>query len=284
MMKRVFLFVLATILVLSLTACGKSDEKQAQNEIYEHMKEEAAQDGVDLDALIASEQAASETRHEEYLEKQAQAQDLQTQADPILAEIETAYSAYRDATTSSDMISAGKAFNALYAEYMALAGEDYSSLQRLYRQLDQRIGRRADLVECIYMIKAAYTDFADKEAFQEAWCYYNPEENNAYIALLGIDESTNVIDDIQILKTDGSVCKIDLSNIVTDSTAYVSPVGIAGENFLMYTIDNADYLYFEFPLDGTVATGIKSESSSVTYESFWFNNMEEFNSAEKRIH
>lgn len=58
MMKRVFAFVLVMILLLSLAACGKSEEEQAQNEIYEHMKEEAAEDGVDLDALIASEQAA----------------------------------------------------------------------------------------------------------------------------------------------------------------------------------------------------------------------------------
>ena len=39
MMKRVFAFVLVMILLLSLTACGKSEEEQAQNEIYEHMKE-----------------------------------------------------------------------------------------------------------------------------------------------------------------------------------------------------------------------------------------------------
>lgn len=88
MMKRIFALVLAMILLLSLAACGKSEEEQAQNEIYEHMKEEAAEDGVDLDALIASEQAAYEERHEEYLEEREEAQDFQTKVDPLLNEIE----------------------------------------------------------------------------------------------------------------------------------------------------------------------------------------------------
>ena len=283
-MKRVFAFVLVMIMLLSLAACGKSGEEQAKNEIYEHMKEEAAQDGIDLDALIASEQAAYEEHHQEFLEEQAQAQDFQTaKIDPLLDELEAAYGAYRAATTSADIISAGKAFKELYAEYVALAEEGPSSLQGLLKQLERRIGRRVDLAECIYMIKAAYADFADKEAFREAWCHYNLEENNAYITLVGIDETNYVIDDIQILKTDGSVCKIDLSDIVTESTSYIYPMGIVGENFMLYTIDNADYLYFEFPLSGTIATGTKSESASVTYDQFWFDSMEEFIRAEKRV-
>lgn len=284
MMKRAFVFVLAMILLFSLAACGKSEEEQAQNEIYEHMKEEAAQDGIDLDALLASEQAAYEERHQEFLEEQAQAQDFQAaRVAPLLDELEAAYGAYWAATTSADMISTGKAFKNLYAEYVALEEEGPSSLQGLLTQLERRIGRRVDLAECIYMIKAAYADFADKEAFHEAWCHYNLEENNAYIALIGIDETSYVIDDIQILKTDGSICKIDLSDIVTESTSYIQPMGIVGENFMLYTIDNADYLYFEFPIDGAVATGTKSESAPVTYKQFWFDSMEEFVLAEKRV-
>lgn len=282
-MKRVFVFVLAMIMVLSQAACGKSEEEQARNEIYEHMKAEAAADGVDLDALIASEQAAYEERHQEFLEEQAQAQDFQARVAPLLDGLEVAYNAYREATTSAEMISTGKAFKDLYAEYVALAEEGPSSLSAMLTQLESRIGRRMDLAECIYMIKAAYADFADKEAFHEAWCNYNVEENNAYIALVGIDEATYVIDDIQILKTDGSVCKIDLSSVVTESTSLIQPVGIVGENFMLYTVDNADYLYFEFPLDGSVATGIRSESASVTYDQFWFDSMEEFIRAEKYV-
>ena len=83
-MKRVLVFILAMILLLSLAACGKSEEEYAQNEIYEHMKEEAAEDGVDLDALIFSEQAAYEERHEEYLEEREEAQDFQTKVDPLI--------------------------------------------------------------------------------------------------------------------------------------------------------------------------------------------------------
>ena len=285
MMKRVFAFVLVMILLLSLTACGKSEEEQAQNEIYEHMKEEAAEDGVDLDALIASEQAAYEERHEEYLEEREEAQDFQTKVDPLLNEIETAYAAYKAATSSADIISTAEAFNDLYNEYMALAEQAPDSVQDMVTQLDHRIRRRADIAECIYMIKAAYADFADKESFYEAWCYYSLEENNAYIALIGIDETTYVIDDIQILKTDGTICKIDLSSVVTDTTSYISPMGVVDGLFLLNTVDNADYLYFAFDLNGSTATGTKSDLTAGTYSEWWFNNnMESFNMEEMGVY
>ncbi len=264
-MKKIIVFVLAMVMLLSLAACGKSQEEKAQNEIYEHLKQEAAEDGVDLDALIASEQAASEKRFEESQEKREQRQAFQSKVDPLLNELETVYNAYKAATDSKEIIATAKAFNALYRQYMALQEEAPDSAQNLVTQLNRRIRRGTEIAECIYMIKAAYADFADKESFYEAWCYYDLEENNAYIALIGEG-------DIQILKTDGTLCKIELSSVVTDSTAFVSPIGVTDSSFLLYTIDNADYLYFFFSLDGTTATGNKTTVNTSEYSQWWFNN------------
>lgn len=103
--------------------------------------------------------------------------------------------------------------------------------------------------------------------------------------MIGIDETTYVIDDIQILKTDGTICKIDLSSVVTDTTSYISPMGVVDGLFLLNTVDNADYLYFAFDLNGSTATGTKSDLTAGTYSEWWFNNnMESFNMEEMGVY
>lgn len=95
----------------------------------------------------------------------------------------------------------------------------------------------------------------------------------------------DVIDDIQILKTDGTICKIDLSSVVTDTTSYISPMGVVDGLFLLNTVDNADYLYFAFDLNGSTATGTKSDLTAGTYSEWWFNNnMESFNMEEMGVY
>lgn len=268
-MKRIIVFVLAVSLMFFLSACDHSCKSQARNEIYEHMKLEAAADGVDLDALIASEQAAYEERHEEYLDERAKTQAFLQKIEPLLDEIETAFTAYKAARHSAEIISTAESYNNLYREYMSLSEQEPDFTTTLYSQLNRRIRRTASIPECIYLIKAAYADFADKESYLENWCYYNLEENNAYIALRSQT-------DFLILKMDGSLCRIDLSTVITESTSYIQPLGVANSHLLLYTIDNADYLYFEFPLHGTTAAGIRSSRNSTEYTEWWFDSFESF--------
>ena len=55
--------------------------------------------------------------------------------------------------------------------------------------------------------------------------------------------------------------------------------------FLLNTIDNADYLYFAFDLNGSTATGTKSDLTAGTYSEWWFNNnMESFNMEEMGVY
>lgn len=279
-MKKTLSMLCALLLLLPMTACGQSEEEQAQNEIYNHLKEEAAADGVDLDALIASEQAAYEERHEEYLDERAQAQEFQVEIGPMLDKLETAYNAYKAAVTSAEIISTAENFNTLYNEYMDFAKSAPDSAMDPITQMDQRISRRAAIAECIYKIKAVYADYTDKGSFNEAWCYYNLAENHAYIALIGLDETTGMMDDIQVLKTDGSICEIDLSSVVTDTTSVIGTLGVHNDSLLLYTIANADYYYFEFPLAGSTATGTESSLTASTSSEWWFTDMESFISEE----
>lgn len=217
------------------------------------------------------------------VENLAPVQNSKATVDALLDAMEAAYTAYREATASADIISTAKVFNGLYREYLALAEDKPSSLGSMLTKLNRRIGRKTEIPECIYLIKAAYAGFADKASFAEAWCYYDLEENNAYIALIGIDEATYIADDIRILKTDGSVCRIDLSSVVTDRTSYVQPYGMSKELFLLNIADNADYLYFTFRLDSATATGARVSEAAGTYRQFWFTDMESFLMEEKRI-
>ena len=53
-----------TMSIGALVGCGKSEEKAA-DEIADHVREEAAADGVDIDKMIAGEQAGYEERQAE---------------------------------------------------------------------------------------------------------------------------------------------------------------------------------------------------------------------------
>ena len=280
-MKKIFALIVASTLLLSLAACGMSEAQRARNEIYSHLKAEAALDGVDLDALIASEQAAYEQRHEEFAQQQAQAQDRQAQAAPLLEGLETAYNTYKTATAGTDIRAAGERFNALFAEYMALA-QDYASDQSLRRQLEQRTRRRTELPACVYRIKAAYADFTEKNAFHEAWCYFSLEADTAYVTLVGIDENTGLINDLRVLREDGTVCTLELGSVVTANTSYIQPQGMVDGQLLLNTIANADFHYYTFPLEGATAVGTEIEDGANNWSQFWFNNnLESFNTEEK---
>ena len=55
-MKKILVMVLVGIIGMSaLAGCGKSEEEKAMDEVAEHLRDEAAADGVDLDKMVEEE-------------------------------------------------------------------------------------------------------------------------------------------------------------------------------------------------------------------------------------
>ena len=95
-------------------------------------------------------------------------------------------------------------------------------------------------MESVYEVKAAYLEFAGRDQYNEGWIYYSDEVNSAYIVLAGRDEATYLINEMVILKSDGSICKLDLASVMTKTTSMVEPLNFTGDAYLLFTVDNAD--------------------------------------------
>ena len=283
-MKKFLVMILVAFMAMSvLTGCGKSEEEKAMDEMASHMIDEAAADGVDLEEMLEEEYEAYEERHEQNLKEMEERKEAALAKEEAAKKPLAAFEAYMNATTSKEIIANAKEYNNAYDEYLKLANGDPVQEGNFLTYLgNKNINyKRTKIAESVYEVKAAYVDFAEKDKYEEARFYYNTEEDLAYIALTGIDTNTGAIDEILVLNRDGSTCKIDLSSITTNTTSYLMPLGFVGDKYIINTVDNADYKYWEFNVSENTAKGVSTSTSTVTTNEHWFlNTLEELNYGE----
>lgn len=158
-MKKMYkILVLCLVLALSvslLTGCGKSKEEKAYEEIANHMREEAAADGIDLDKELANAQAGYEKRNEEYIATQKSASEIKDHYDPLIRETKEKFVS---ATTKSDIEKYANEANELITERCeALAA----------------IGKNGNLNHRCYSDEAIYLKTLYHEEFQSHTEYGN---------------------------------------------------------------------------------------------------------------
>ena len=283
-MKKLLVMILLGVMTMSvLTGCGKSEEEKAQEEIASHIKDEAAEDGVDLEKMLEEEYEAYEERHEENMKEIEEHNDFAALMQEEVKKPVSAWEAYMASTTSKDIIANAKAYNKAYDEYLKLADGEQTNESSLLSYLERMNPnyKRTKINESVYEIKAAYVDFKDKDKYSEAWFYYNTEEDTAHIVFQGIDEATYTVNEIVVLNGDGSTCKIDLSSVTTSTTSLIQSLGFIGDTYYIQTVDNAEYKYWEFDVTGKTAKGVSTSTNTVTSNEHWFmNTLEELNMGE----
>lgn len=282
-MKKLFVMVLAGIMAMSvLTGCGKSEEEKAMDEMASHILEEAAADGVDLEKVLEEEYKAYEERHEQNMKELEAKKEFALEKEEAVKEPVSAYQAYMSSTTSQDIIANAEKYNKAYDKYLELADGDQETVNQLVNYLaNQNNQKRTKINESVYHLKAAYVDFNEKDKYSEAWFYYNTEEDIAHIVFQGIDTETYMVNEFLVLNSDGSTCEIDLSSIMTDTTALVQSLGFVGNTYYIFTVDNAEYKYWEFDVSGATASGVSTSTSTVTSLEHWFmNTLDELNYGE----
>lgn len=123
----------------------------------------------------------------------------------------------------------------------------------------------------ISRLKEVYAKMYTEE-YSEAYCYYNVEESNAYIVLLQRGAITGIVENILVLRKDGTTNQFSLSGYISTGTQDISVRGISnGEikiavnnqdatNVYTFAIEDAvegedkykGSLYSNFPFDNTV--------------------------------
>ena len=282
-MKKLFVMILAGVMAMSvLTGCGKTEEEKAMDEMASHILEEADADGVDLEKVLEEEYKAYEERHEQNMKELEEKKEFALKKEEAVKEPVSAYQAYMNSTTSQDIIANAEKYNEAYDKYLELADGDQETVNQLVNYLEgQNNLKRTKINESVYRLKAAYVDFNEKDKYSEAWFYYNTDEDTAHIVFQGMDSETYMVNEILVLNGDGTTCEIDLSSVMTDTTSLVQSLGFVGNTYYIFTVDNADYKYWEFDVSGATASGVSTSNSTVTSNEHWFmNTLEELNYGE----
>lgn len=274
-MKKLLVMVLLGVTTMGiLTGCGKSEEEKAVGKMQAQIMKEAKKDSEEIEKFMEQHyeayEKAGEERQKALEEHNAFAEKMQK---GVKKPIE-AYEAYMDATIAKEVIATAKAYNQAYNEYLKLADGDAEQEKSLVNYLGRQNPhhKRTPIMESVYEVKAAYLEFAGRDQYNEGWIYYSDEVNSAYIVLAGRDEATYLINEMVILKSDGSICKLDLASVMTKTTSMVEPLNFTGDAYLLFTVDNADYKYWQFDATGKTAKGVATDVTEGTYEYGWFDN------------
>ena len=199
-MKKAIALILTGIMCLSvLTGCGskKSEEQQAREEIQQHLEEEAAADGVDLQGMVEQEAADSlartESREQERAEREEARQNADEQYDAL---IEREFEALLAATTYNDTIAHAEAVNNYWAEKnAALGGKEQDATH---------------LAEKYYKAKALYVGVNDRGNYDSVYWYVDKnDETKVMLLLFNADEGSNKTD-CMFVRPDGGTCKLNL--------------------------------------------------------------------------
>lgn len=249
-----------------MTGCGKSDEQKAQEEIAQHLREEAAADGVDLDKEVADEMAAYEEKHEAFEADQAQkASSKEEIEEKYFDYLDEAFYQYENAESSPYIEDNAHIYNDLYAEMIAEC--ESAGITLSYKH--------SPAYRDEYLAKTAFCDVAKVKANSdtEMWVYSNrhqlsgedsknPENYNSVMCLVDHDSNGN-ISKVTIVKNGTNVVELNVADygIVAPFEVYeVNETGI-----IFNAMANGDYFRYQFDFSGNCQL-VKDSNTSDYFE------------------
>lgn len=280
-MKKILAMVLVGIIGISVfTGCGKSEEEKAMDEIADHLRDEAAADGVDIDKMVEEEaekyNAELETGNKAIANENEFKESLKNNEMVPLKEQDEIY---RNATDSATAKKAAEEFNKAYDKYLEAAiGEylvdEYAASEQL-RQNDIRVTKITDkeLQTRVNYLENCYGKSYNKIQFFD--------DDNENICILMYNETDDqIVSDVTLVYNDGK-------SIVPDLSSIGKPVQcvefVVNSNSLIIT----DYIWaYEFTPENTSGTSIGNADGSPVYPEgdysydteLWENTIEEYNS------
>lgn len=279
-MKKILVMVLVGIIGMSaLAGCGKSEEEKAMDEVAEHLRDEAAADGVDLDKMVEEEaekyNAELEAGNKAIANENEFKESLKNNE---IALIKEKYEIYLNATDSETAKKAAEELNKAYDEYLNAAIGEYISEQGAYELL-----KRND----IYARKVTDSELQTRVNYLDN-CYgknYNKikffDDDNKNISILMYNETDDqIVSDVLLVYPDGTVLTPNLSGISEPVQCVEFAVN---RNSLIIT--NYSWAY-EFTLENVSGASIGNADGSPVFPvgdysydtELWENTIEEYNS------
>ena len=280
-MKKILVMVLVGIIGMSaLVGCWKSEEEKANDEIAQHLRDEAAEDGVDIDKMVEEEaekynaeleagnkQIANENEFKESLKNNEMV--------PLREQSEI----YFNATDSETVKKAAEEFNKAYDKYLKAAiGEyivDEYGASELLRQNDIRVTK---ITDSELQTRVNYLDNCYGKNYNKIKFFDDDNEN---ISILMYNETDDqIVSDVLLVYPDGTVLTPNLSGIIEPVQCVEFAVN---RNSLIIT--NYSWAY-EFTLENVSGASIGNADGSPVFPvgdysydtELWENTIEEYNS------
>ena len=277
-MKKILVMVLVGIIGMSaLAGCGKSEEEKAMDEVAEHLRDEAAADGVDLDKMVEEEaekyNAELEAGNKAIANENEFKESLKNNE---IALIKEKYEIYLNATDSETAKKAAEELNKAYDEYLNAAIGEYISEQGAYELLKRNDIYAGKVTDSELQTRVNYLDNCYGKNYNKIKFFDNDNEN---ISILMYNETDDqIVSDVLLVYPDGTVLTPNLSGISEPVQCVEFAVN---RNSLIIT--NYSWAY-EFTSDNAVNSIGNADGSPIfpegdySYDTeLWENTIEEYN-------
>ncbi len=278
-MKKILVMVLVGIIGMSaLAGCGKSEEEKAMDEVAEHLRDEAAADGVDLDKMVEEEAEKYNSELEAGNKAIANENEFkESLKNNEIALIKEKYEIYLNATDSETAKKAAEELNKAYDEYLNAAIGEYISEQGAYELLKRNDIYAGKVTDSELQTRVNYLDNCYGKNYNKIKFFDDDNEN---ISILMYNETDDqIVSDVTLVFPDGKVLTPDLSSI----NELVQSVEFA-VNSSSLIITNYTWAY-EFTSDNAVNSIGNADGSPIfpegdySYDTeLWENTIEEYNS------
>lgn len=278
-MKITMSLIIMMMVLGGLAGCGKSEEEKAMDEIAEHLRDEAAKDGVDLDNMVSEEAEKYNSELEAGNKAIANENEFkESLKNNEMVPLKEQYEIYLNATDSATAKKAAEEFNKAYDEYLKAAiGEyivDEYSASELLRQNDIRVTK---ITDSEIQTRVNYLDNCYGQSYNKIQLF---KDNNKNISILMHNETDDqIVSDVVLVFPDGKALTPNLSNI-TEPIQSISFV--VNNNSLIIT--NYSWAY-EFTPENVSGASIGNADGSPVFPEgdysysteLWENTIEEFN-------
>ncbi|KAI4441069.1 hypothetical protein C824_003568 [Schaedlerella arabinosiphila] len=277
-MKKILVMVLVGIIGMSaLAGCGKSEEEKAMDEVAEHLRDEAAADGVDLDKMVEEEaekyNAELEAGNKAIANENEFKESLKNNE---IALIKEKYEIYLNATDSETAKKAAEELNKAYDEYLNAAIGEYISEQGAYELLKRNDIYAGKVTDSELQTRVNYLDNCYGKNYNKIKFFDDDNEN---ISILMYNETDDqIVSDVLLVYPDGTVLTPNLSGISEPVQCVEFAVN---RNSLIIT--NYSWAY-EFTSDNAVNSIGNADGSPIfpegdySYDTeLWENTIEEYN-------
>ena len=279
-MKKILAMVLVGIIGISVfTGCGKSEEEKAMDEIADHLRDEAAADGVDIDKMVEEEaekyNAELEAGNKAIANENEFKESLKNNE---IALIKEKYEIYLNATDSETAKKAAEELNKAYDEYLNAAIGEYISEQGAYELLKRNDIYAGKVTDSELQTRVNYLDNCYGKNYNKIKFFDDDNEN---ISILMYNETDDqIVSDVLLVYPDGTVLTPNLSGIIEPVQCVEFAVN---RNSLIIT--NYSWAY-EFTLENVSGASIGNADGSPVFPvgdysydtELWENTIEEYNS------